>query len=220
MKKYLGLLLQLYSKYISHNAHSEQLGRWYFNNGDDQLVSNLNLSESSVVFEIGGFTGAFTQRLINKYSPSMYIFEPIKQYFDILVSKFGNRENIHIYNIGLSNTNKNVEITLAGEGSSAFTNAAPDSKQTVVMNDISEFINTNNISHIDLMCINIEGGEYDLLNRLIETGQIKLIDVLQIQFHTTVENYGVARDLILQKLSKYFEPGYSYPYVWERFVRK
>lgn len=49
--------------------------------------------------------------------------------------------------------------------------------------DAKEWIREHRIARIDLIKINIEGGEYELLDRLIETDLIKQIENIQVQFH-------------------------------------
>ena len=73
---------------------------------------------------------------------------------------------------------------------------------------------------IDLISINIEGGEYSLLDRIIESGFISHIKELQVQFHTTVPNAAKERKRIVEKLLQTHNSSYSYPFVWEGFVRK
>ena len=77
-----------------------------------------------------------------------------------------------------------------------------------------------NIERIDLMKINIEGGEYDLLEHLIKTGWIDKIINIQVQFHDFVEN-AEARMLAIQNdLAKTHELTYQYKFVWENWRLK
>ena len=49
--------------------------------------------------------------------------------------------------------------------------------------DIVEFVDSEKITEIDLLKINIEGGEYDVIPRLLDTKMINKIKYIQIQFH-------------------------------------
>jgi hypothetical protein len=60
----------------------------------------MTLSES-IVFDLGGYHGEFAEKIYNKYQCSIYVFEPVKEHFNIIRSKFsGNsikmREDIHL----------------------------------------------------------------------------------------------------------------------------
>ena len=49
-----------------------------------------------------------------------------------------------------------------------------------------ENIKDLDIEKIDLLKLNIEGSEYDLLEKLLKSGLISTIDKLQIQFHENI----------------------------------
>jgi hypothetical protein len=51
------------------------------------------------------------------------------------------------------------------------------------MHDVSEALGD---LQIDLLFVNCEGGEFDILDRLHETGQIKNVRLLMVQFHTAI----------------------------------
>lgn len=80
--------------------------------------------------------------------------------------------------------------------------------------DIAKFLN----EEVALMKINIEGGEYLLLNYIIEKGLHKNIKNLQIQFHE-VEGmeYELAYKMLVSELSKTHKLTWHYPYVWENW---
>lgn len=40
----------------------------------------------------------------------MYIFEPVREYYDILKNKYRNNDKIKIFNFGLSNKNEEISI--------------------------------------------------------------------------------------------------------------
>ena len=52
-------------------------------------------------------------------------------------------------------------------------------QQEVKIKDVADHIN----EPIDLLNINIEGSEFAVLERLIETGKLDLIKEIQVQFH-------------------------------------
>ena len=63
----------------------------------------------------------------------------------------------------------------------------PQEVNKIKIKKITDVIKELNIDKIDLMKINIEGGEYDLLFYLIEKKLIYKIDNIQIQFHNFVQ---------------------------------
>ena len=127
-------------------------------------------------------------------------------------------EKVEVYNFGLYHTNSKEYLT-DDLSSSKITN-----KETglfIEFRDIYEVINDLGINKIDLMKINIEGAEYKLLDRIIDTGLINNINHLQIQFHKKdIENPEYKREKAISKLSETHNNIWSYYYVWERWSNK
>jgi len=86
--------------------------------------------------------------------------------------------------------------------------------------DIHEWLVENSIEEIALIKINIEGGEYELLDRMIETGTLPRIANLQIQFHNFTEDARSRMENIQRELGKTHHPTYQYEFVWENWSRK
>lgn len=161
---------------------------------------NYNLDKNSIVFDLGGYKGEFAEKIYKKYNSNIYIFEPVKEYFKILETKFKNNEKIKIFNFGLSNKEEEIEISLNNDGSSTFIKNGE--KEIIKLKDIISFLNKNSIKEIDLFKINIEGGEFEVLPALIENDFIKNIGNLQIQFHNFINNAETKRDSIQKELIK------------------
>ena len=62
-----------------------------------------------------------------------------------------------------------------------------------------------------------EGGEFDLLPRLIETGLIRNCQNVQVQFHAWVPNAVEKRLQIRRSLLQTHAITYDYPFVWENW---
>lgn len=82
--------------------------------------------------------------------------------------------------------------------------------------DIARYLN----EEIALVKINIEGGEYKLLDYIIDTGLVKNIKNIQVQFHL-IE--GMKCDEmyfdISQRLKQTHRLTWRYPFVWENWKR-
>lgn len=82
--------------------------------------------------------------------------------------------------------------------------------------DISEWLQTE----VALCKINIEGGEYYLLDYIIETGLIKNIKYLQVQFHL-IEGQDCENmyEGLKQRLLLTHKIDWQYPFCWESWSR-
>ena len=77
-----------------------------------------------------------------------------------------------------------------------------------------------NISKVDLIKINVEGGEYSLLERMIDKQIIENFKNIQVQFHKFFPNSAQRRNAIRNALSKTHFITYDYPFIWENWQRK
>lgn len=196
----------------------KEIDRWFHDQGDLSLRLNYDLKETSVVFDIGGYQGAFANSIYDRYESNIYIFEPVKSYYEHLTKEFNGKSKIRIFNFGLSNKNYSTEITVSADGSSTFRKSSD--VETVNLCSFRDFILAENIQHIDLMKINIEGGEYDLLNSIIQEGYQAKIKNIQVQFHEFIEGAKIKRDKIRKELSKTHVLTYDYYFVWENWELK
>ena len=88
---------------------------------------------------------------------------------------------------------------------------------TIEIVKASDFFREKNTRQIDLMKINIEGGEYDLLDHLIESGFVKNIKNIQVQFHDFVPRAMERMKKIQRELQKTHHLTYQYLFVFENW---
>jgi len=194
----------------------ERCQPWFKDNGDETLRLNYDLNENSVVFDLGGYKGEFASDIYCKYSSSIYIFEPILEFHNVIKSKFSNSPKIHAFNFGLGGKNESLKISLTDNSSSVFIES--DKFEIIQLKSIIEFINENNIKKVDLIKINIEGGEYEVLEALIANNMFSMFTNIQVQFHDfIVENAKERMKKIQIELAKTHHLTYQYEFVWENW---
>ena len=152
-------------KYLS--KRKKELKKWKKDQGDKLLRLNYELNENSVVFDIGGYEGEWSLKIFNKYKCKIYIFEPITIFANIIKNKFIKNNKIKVYAFGLGKKDTSTNINLDEDGSSLYKKSKKIEK--VEIKNIANFINNYKIEKIDLMKINIEGGEYDLMEKLLDS---------------------------------------------------
>lgn len=197
----------------------QQLGEWRRDRGDSTHRVNYNLSKHSLVFDVGGFEGNWSHTISKKYNCNIFIFEPVKIYFNKIKNRFKNNKNIKVYNTGLSSKTKEEFISLDRD-SSSYVNLNSSNLEKVQLKNIVEFLKEENISYVDLAKINIEGAEYDLINKLVDSSTISIFDNIQVQFHNFVPDANSKLLDIRSKLSRTHEITYSYDFVWENWKLK
>lgn len=189
---------------------------------DDYERVDYPLDQNSIVFDVGGFVGNWAQQIWDKYHCRIHIFEPVQEHVDILRRKFEGdacRSSITIHNVGLSNVDEQLNINVAGDRSSVFMANDGDRIETIQLVGAVEYIEKLGIRRINLMKINIEGGEYQLLERLISTDFIKNIDDIQVQFHTFTPDMEQMCNLMRIELAKTHHLTYQFIPWWENWRR-
>ena len=193
---------------------------WERDRGDEIKIIDYPLDSTSQVIELGGFTGVWSKKIIDKFNPNLIIVEPIPQFVNELKHNFGNNPKVNIEKVAISTSNKTIKLYVKGCATSE-TNVVSKKVVSVESYDINYFISKYNLSKIDLIQVNIECEEYPLIMNWIETGFLKNVKYLQVQFHTFCENYEENYKQIFEGLKKNgFEINYKYDFVWESWVNK
>ena len=193
---------------------------WERDRGDEIKIIDYPLDSTSQVIELGGFTGVWSKKIIDKFNPNLIIVEPIPQFVNELKRNFGSNPKVNIEGVAISTSNKTINLYVKGCATSE-TNVVSKKVVSVESYDINYFISKYNLSKIDLIQVNIECEEYPLIMNWIETGFLKNVKYLQVQFHTFCENFQEKYDSISQGLEEIgFEIKYKYDFVWESWVNK
>jgi FkbM family methyltransferase len=196
----------------------ERLDSWFRNQGDKSLRLDYDLNENSTVLDLGGYEGQWTSDIFSKYGCSIHVFEPVADFAERIADRFRPNKKISVHNYGLASENKTVRLALGQDESSAFKDGEEVTEIKLVR--ALDFFARHNISQIDLMKINIEGGEYELLEHLIKSGFIKNVSNVQVQFHDFVPDAERQMRRIQEELEKTHSLTYQYLFVWENWALK
>ena len=109
-------------------------------------------------------------------------------------------------------------MTVSGDASSSLLEGAETAAARV--RRFSDVLREEGWSEIALMKINIEGGEYDLLEHLLDEGLADRVRNFQVQFHDFIEDAAVRMKGIQEKLARTHQLTYFFPFIWENWERK
>jgi FkbM family methyltransferase len=191
---------------------------WFRQRGDKTFRVEYELSEDSLVFDLGGYEGQWTSDIFSRYCCRIHVFEAVVEYAQAIEARFRKNPKIHVHPVGLASHDGTSEITMSADGTSLF--RAGGRRVPVTLVKASDFLVQNGISEISLMKINIEGGEYDLLEHLIATGTVRAIRDIQVQFHDFMPQAEERMASIQQKLAETHAVTYQFPFVWENWRLK
>lgn len=216
MAKIINFLRRLFMD--SHKQKiNERVGAWFAAKGDKTLRVEYDLTQDSIVFDLGGYEGQWTSDIFSRYCCTVYVFEPIKRLADDICKRFVHNHRIRVFTFGLSADNSQIQLSLGDDSSSQYKDNGESVEATLIK--ASDFFDKYGITSIDLIKINIEGGEYDLLEHLLDTGFIAHIRDIQVQFHDFVPEAEVRMKRIQERLSKTHVLTYNFPFVWENWRR-
>ena len=192
--------------------------KWKIASGDKDKHKNYNFHSSSIFFDVGGFTGEFTDKMIEEFDCYSFIFEPLPKHYLYLKKKYLDNPKVKVFKYGLLDSNSTENLTDELESSRI---ASDKTSLSIEVRDIVEVIHELGIERIGLMKLNIEGAEYRLLDRIISSGLVAKIDAFQIQYHKEgIKNPEQERLRINSYLSKTHKNMWTYYFVWERWDRK
>jgi FkbM family methyltransferase len=205
--------------YTPKPTHQDEQWKGFYNAGGEAIRFNYStLNHNSIVFDLGGYEGQWASDIYGRFRSKIYVFEVYTPFYTNIKQRFTYNDDILIYNFGLSSTNAVVPISIDAFSTSAFKETA--NMVNIELKKASDFIYENDISKIDLMKINIEGGEYELLDHLIESGIVKMIANIQIQFHDFVPNAINEMNSLRERLSITHSPRYKFDFIWDNWVLK
>ena len=198
-----------------------EVERWYKEDPRGLKRSEFSfLTPDSIVFDLGGYLGEWTSNLYSRYNCNVHIFEPVKEYADVIAHRFAKNPKIKVVQAGLASADLKTRITLDEFESKVVEESSTHRTEEIELISFTRYLAENNIRTVDLVKSNIEGAEYDLLEHLLSTGQIGSINHLLIQFHNFEKDAAQRRDRIRAGLSSQFNEVFNYPFVWESWQRK
>jgi FkbM family methyltransferase len=192
--------------------------RWWKDGGDERFRYDYDLSSDSLIVDLGGYKGQWASDMHGRYGCRVLVFEPVRSFADKITERFKKNPRIQTFCLALGKNRRQETFFLSADGTSAYGDAS--AKATVQFEDVAEFFRTHDIGEIDLMKVNIEGGEYELLPRILETKLIRNIKHLQIQFHDVAPDSRQRMDEICRALALTHQPTYQYKFVWENWTRR
>lgn len=183
--------------------------------GDQNFRYGFDCKREGVILDVGAFQGEFA-KFHSETADRVVCFETNKTAINALHKRFEGYRNVQICEFGIGS--KTFKGRMIGEGPGA--SIALDDSADVIIRDVVSVFEELNLNEVTLMKVNIEGGEFDLIQALCDSGLILNIRELHIQAHDfadmNLNNY-----LSMHRtLSVHFNLIRSFPYVWDFWVRK
>ncbi|HEC27094.1 MAG TPA: FkbM family methyltransferase [Gammaproteobacteria bacterium] len=213
-------LRKLYDVYIRQDQKRIAFFR-YMGAGGESLRTDYPIGKEAIVIDVGGYLGDFSAKILDRFNCRVDVFEPVQRYAEKIGERFSSNSKVHVTQAGMGASEREEVINIAGPGSSVFDVGADEGgKEKIKIISAVDYLRERAYPAIDLLKINIEGGEYELLNALLEHPDlIEEIRFLQIQFHNFVPDAKEMRSGIQKKLSRTHRLMWDFPFIWESWER-
>ena len=187
------------------------LGAFYRAGGEELLWRGLRVRSDEWVIDAGGYQGDWTAGALWRFGCRSRIYEPVPQFAAALRERFALNDRVEVVEAALGGEEGTLELSLAADGTSAFRTGGT----TVRARKHDAAAACAQLGAVGCLKLNIEGGEYEVLERLCSSGSAGKIGTLLVQFHE-VEKDSAARRLALQRaLAASHRLVWEHAFVWE-----
>jgi FkbM family methyltransferase len=184
------------------------------------ILTDVDIDDTSVVLDVGAFRGEWAEAIWARYQPTIHCFEPAPEACQRMDRKFDGNDKVVVHRFGLGGSDSTASLSLRGPGSSIYDASADYASVEVPIRDVADVLDELGLEEIDLLKVNIEGGEYDLLDRLDERGWLPRIRIVLVQFHEWHPKAYRRRRTNRRALRAHHEEVWNYPWVWEHWRRR
>lgn len=221
LKKLRWKLAALYLRHWRGDEFLAQHRLWLAAEGDRKLRLDYDLGPESVVFDVGGYKGDFAAEIRARFGSRVWLFEPVSRLHRQCAARFADDPSVVSLPFGLGDQEQELEMHDDADASGAFNPASAGRPvEKVRLRAFSDFLAETGLPKVDLLKINIEGGEFPLLEHLIASGLINKVIHLQIQFHDFFPDATARRERIRLLLTRTHVEQWNFPFIWESWKRR
>lgn len=213
-------IVKFYRRSILRDPFLVSVKQWKRDRGDERLRLNYDLTPDSIVLDIGGYAGDFAHAIHQKYGCRVLIFEPMPRFFEQCAQRFAENDAVNVYSFGLGAKDEELQLSNSDDASSFCRSNSGQNTVTAQIRDVATVWNECQLKFVDLVKMNIEGGEYPLLKRMVEAKLNDHVGNFQVQFHDFIPNADAMRTQLRNELSLTHDEQWCYEFVWENWHRR
>ena len=179
-----------------------------------ELVQIHKINKDSLFIDVGSNWGDVLRELVETKC-SVLSFEPHPEFAEMLKFMYSSNENISTYPAAVWTKNTVKPLYYKGNGpnlngGSTLNIEKPGISEDRFVNvqcyDIAQVV-TNQERKIDILKLDVEGSEWEILDRLYQTGTYRNVSAIYVEDHVRKIFDGKYRKLRLDVLKNYKEAG-------------
>lgn len=180
----------------------------------------LPLNAESIALDCGAYHGNWSREIAKRFNCHVYAFEPAAAFHKMARESLKEHENVTVYNFAVGAETSEMKLHIKGDSTGAFADSAE--VETVHVLNLIEVMDTLGVRFCHALKLNIEGGEFALLEMLTANPHfIRRFDCIIVQFHRIVpdaiERHAKIYGELLRTHTHEFGPD---PFHWQRFSLK
>jgi len=129
---------------------------------DNVYQKFFKVEEGDIVFDVGASVGPFTHLIKDQKPGKIYCFEPHSQLYQTLTRNVSD-ENVVCVNQAIGPVTGEFEC-VGLFNKDLLGSSEKENRQTIPVIKFNDFVKQNNITQIDFLKTDCEGGEYDIFN--------------------------------------------------------
>lgn len=193
---------------------------------DPDILIDVALPDGAVVIDVGAYLGEWSERILRRADEvgtkglRIHAFEPQPHAYERLLDGVGQDPRVQPNAFGLAGSDRSEQLAIGGPGSSVFVDSSTPGflgAATIELRDADSVLSALDIDRIELVKMNIEGGEFELLDRLYETGWMARVGTFIVQFHEFGPNAYRARRRNSRQLAETHRRTWNFTWVYERW---
>lgn len=175
------------------------------------------LTTDDIVLDCGGYEGKFAEEINRRYGCTVHVLEPIVHFYQRTVERLKDRHNVHVHNCGIGGESGPALFKIKGDMTGAW--VGEGTEEWVNIRAVDELWKLLSLDEVGLVKLNIEGSEFPVVERMIETGLINKVRNLQVQFHAVVPDAEARFRALQDKLAQTHGLTFDAQWIWQNWKR-
>jgi FkbM family methyltransferase len=181
----------------------------------EEMRYEYDLDHNSIVIDCGGFEGRFTQGINERYHCLIHVMEPVPVFHAAIAKRFAGNMNIFVHLAGIAAETRMATFKIKGDMTGE--NADQGEEVEVQLTGVRDLVNYFGPRKISLIKLNIESAEFEVIEKLLDSGDIIQFENIQVQWHPLVPDYQARYDSIQERLKATHELTFDHGWVWQNW---